>query len=55
MANSDSQIDKLQRGCPKKPELLDININTGTQSANQESLFVKSSREKDLFAHWWPT
>ena len=32
--NSDSQIDKPQRGCPKISELLDVNINTGVQSKN---------------------
>ena len=36
MASSDSQIDKPQRGCPKKTELPDMNINTGTQSINTE-------------------
>ena len=34
MVSSDSQIDKLQRWCPKRAELLDVNINTGTQSIN---------------------
>ena len=34
---SDSQIDKPQRGCPKRAELLDVNyINTGVQSNNTE-------------------
>ena len=32
MASSDSQIDKPQRGRPKRAELSGININTGTQS-----------------------
>ena len=31
MASSDSQIDKPQRGCPKRAELPHVNINTGTQ------------------------
>ena len=39
MASSDSQIDKPQHGRPKKAELLDVNINTGVQSINTESLF----------------
>ena len=30
MASSDSQIDKPQRGRPKRAELPDVNINTGT-------------------------
>ena len=36
MASSDSQINKPQRGRPKRAELLDVNINTGTQSINSE-------------------
>ena len=32
MASSDSQINKPQRGRPKRAELPDVNINTGTQS-----------------------
>ena len=32
MASSDSQIDKLQRGRPKRAEL----VNTGAQSINTE-------------------
>ena len=40
--STDSQIDKPQRGCPKRAELLDVNINTGAQSINTESLFNRS-------------
>ena len=36
MASSDSQIDKPQRGRPKRAELLDVNINTGAQSINTQ-------------------
>ena len=36
VASSDSQIDKPQRGRPKRAELLDVNINTGAQSINTE-------------------
>ena len=36
MASSDSQIDKPQCGCPERAELLDVNINIGTQSINSE-------------------
>ena len=39
MASSDSQIDKLQCGHPKRAELPDVctvNINTDTQSINTE-------------------
>ena len=32
----DNQIDKPQRGRPKKAELPDVNINTGAQSINTE-------------------
>ena len=39
MASSNSQIDKPQRGRPKRAELPDININTGAQSINTESFF----------------
>ena len=39
MASSDSQIDKPQRGRPKRAELPDVNINTGVQSINTESFF----------------
>ena len=36
MASRDSQIDKPQRGCPKRAELPNININTGAQGINTE-------------------
>ena len=36
MASSDSQIDKPQRGRPKRAELPDINFNTDMQSINTE-------------------
>ena len=36
MTSSDSQIDKPQRGRPKRAELPDVNINTGVQSINTE-------------------
>ena len=36
MASSDSQIDKPQRGRPKRAELADVNTNTGAQSINSE-------------------
>ena len=36
MARSDIQIDKPQRGCPKRAELPDVNINTGAQSINTD-------------------
>ena len=39
MASCDSQIDKPQRGRPKRAELPDVNINTGAQSINSESFF----------------
>ena len=34
MASSDSQIDKPQRGRPKRAELPDVNMNTGAPSIN---------------------
>ena len=36
MASSDSQIDKPQRGHPKRAELLELNMNTGAQIINTE-------------------
>ena len=36
MANIDRQVDKPQRGRPKRAELPDVNINTGAQSINTE-------------------
>ena len=39
MASSESQIDKPQRGRPKRAELPDVNINTGAQSINTERFF----------------
>ena len=39
MASSDSQINKPQCGHPERAELLDVNINTGAQSIDTESLF----------------
>ena len=43
MASSDSQMDKLQRGCPKRAELPDVNINTGVQSINTERASLRPS------------
>ena len=40
-ASSDSQIDKPQRGRPKRAELPDVNINTGAQSINTERASLK--------------
>ena len=36
MTSSDSLIDKLQRGHPKRAELPDVNLNTGMRSINTE-------------------
>ena len=48
MVSSDSQIDKPQRGRPKRAELQDVNINTGAQSINTERylnyFFIPSSQ-----------
>ena len=40
MASSDSQIDKPPRGCPKRAELPDVNVNTGAESINSERASV---------------
>ena len=42
-AMSDSQIDTPQRGCPKRAELPDVNINTGAQSIDTERASLTSS------------
>ena len=41
MASSDCQIDNPQHGCLKRAELPNVNINTGVQSINTESLKQK--------------
>ena len=41
LAISDSQMDKSQRGHPKRAELPDVNINTGTQNINTERASFK--------------
>ena len=38
MTSSGSQINEPQRGCPKRAELPDLNINTGAQSATNFNL-----------------
>ena len=42
MENSDSQIDKPERGRPKRAELPDVNTNTGVQSINSERASTSS-------------
>ena len=51
MASSDSQIDKPQRGRPKRAELPDVNINTGTQSINTE----RASKIQATVEYWITT
>ena len=46
MASNDSQINKPQRGRPKRAELPDVNINTGAQSINIERVFLNSLHKK---------
>ena len=41
MGINDSQINKPERGCPKRAELPDVNINTGAQGINTERLAGK--------------
>ena len=43
MASSNSQIDKPQRGRPKRAELPDVNINTGAQSIDTERATLRES------------
>ena len=40
MASSNSEIYEPERGCPKRAELLDMNINTGVQNINTEKASV---------------
>ena len=49
MASSDSEIDKPQRGRPKRAEVPDANINTGAQNINTErtSLHFRVGRSRD--------
>ena len=42
MASRDSQIDKPQRGHPKRAELLDVNINTGAQTMGSGNFYAIS-------------
>ena len=50
MVSGDSQIDKVQRGRPKRAELPDVNINTGAQSSNTERLLpVDKAKPSELF------
>ena len=44
-ASSDSQIDKPQRGRPKRAELPEVNINTGAQSINTERASLVASSQ----------
>ena len=46
-ASSVSQIDKLQRGRPKRAELLDVNINTGAQSINTKKASINPNARWD--------
>ena len=44
MASSDGQIDKAQRGRPKRAELLGVNVNTGAQSINNERSYLRNRK-----------
>ena len=48
MAGSDSQIDQLQLGRPKRAELLDVNMNTGAQSINSERVSLTKLQRETL-------
>ena len=45
MASSDRQIDKPQRGRPKRAELPDVNINTDAQSINTERTSLRTTNK----------
>ena len=49
MASSNSQIDKSQRGHPKRAEQPIVNINTGVQSFNTERTSVVVTKPKATF------
>ena len=51
MESSDRRVDKPQRGRPKRAELPDLNINTGAQSINTESLFNNAQMQKQNLQH----
>ena len=44
MASSNSHINKPHHGRPKRAELMDVNINTGTQNVNTERPFLSSDQ-----------
>ena len=49
MASGDSQIDKPQRGRPKRAELPNVNINTDVQSSNTERPSLNSATPLFMF------
>ena len=52
MASSDSQIDKPQRGCPKRAELPGVNRNTGAQSIILTVSLIHSIQSPRLTLHY---
>ena len=50
MASRHSQINKPQCRCPKRAELLDVNINTGVQSINSERASSRDTEDKCDFS-----
>ena len=52
MVRSDSQIDKPQRGRPKRAEPPDVNINTGAQSTNTERASLIESPDVNKANEW---
>ena len=47
MASTDSQIDKPQRGRPKRAELQDVNMHTGAAQSIYAESFFKFSTDGD--------
>ena len=53
MASGDSQIDKPQRGHPRRAELPDVNLNTGAQSINTERACLRTVAGIDSAQLFW--
>ena len=53
MASSNSHINKPQRGCPKRAELPDVNINTGAQSINTKKASLSFGNQRFYVGCQW--
>ena len=48
-------FDKPQRGCPKRAELSDVNINTYVQITNTERAYLNQTRNQLPISPYWIT